>query len=74
MLDISVITKIRKSALVSMRSDSDDQKIASVWKKIVFVSIFYILPISISILSWIKCLKLSTMEGFMGSGIDKHWR
>ena len=66
MLDISVITKIRKSALVSMRSDSDDQKIASVWKKIVFVSIFYILPISISILSWIKCLKLSTMEGFTG--------
>jgi hypothetical protein len=69
MLDINVITKIRKSALDSMKSDSDDQKIASVWKKIVFVSIFYILPLSASVLSWIKCLKLSTMEGFIGSGI-----
>ena len=69
MLDISVITKIRKSALDSMKSDSDDQKIASIWKKFVFIAIFYILPICASILSWIKCLKLSTMEGFVGSGI-----
>ncbi len=69
MLDIKVITEIRKSALNSMKSDSDDQKIASVWKMIVFVLTFYILPLIVAIVSWIKCLKLSTMESFVGSGI-----
>ena len=69
MLDFKVILKIRKSAIESMKKDSDDNDIKSFWKKFVFISTFHFLPFLIILLVWSKNIKLSSIETYVGTGI-----
>lgn len=69
MLDIKVLFDIRNNAVESMKSDSDDEKIESKWKKVVFFLTFYCLPISLAYLSWHREIKLTSLETYIGASI-----
>lgn len=69
MLDFNVILKIRKSAIQSMKRDSDDESITSIWKKISFILSFYILPLIVCTIAWLRDIKLSALESYIGTGI-----
>jgi len=69
MLDLKVVLEINKSAKNSMKCDSDDEKISSYWKKFVFISAFYFLPILTMLIAWHRDIKLSSLENYIGTGI-----
>lgn len=69
MLDFKVIIEIRKSAIKSMKCDSDDEMITSLWKKVVFIITFYLLPILTPLIAWCRNVKLTSFEGYIGTGI-----
>lgn len=69
MIDIEVIREIQTRAISSMQSDCDDEKISSVWKKTVFITVFYLLPLLAVCISWIRDIKLSSLENYIGTGI-----
>lgn len=69
MLDFNVILEIRKSAIKSMKSDSDDESIKSFWKKFTFLLFFYLIPIVVCIVAWFRDIKLSAIESYIGTGI-----
>lgn len=69
MLDLKVILHIRKEAIKSIKCDSDDEIITSPWKRILYYLIFYLLPILIVLIAWVKNIKLSSLESYIGTGI-----
>ncbi|MBD3627577.1 hypothetical protein [Cyclobacterium sp.] len=69
MLDIDVVRKIIKNAVVSIKQDSDGEIIEKTWQRIIFYLLFYILPILLAIVVWINNIYLTDMEGYLGTGI-----
>lgn len=69
MLDLKVILEIRRKAIQSMQKDSDDEIFTSLWKRIFFIVSFHIIPIGISLTVWIRDIRLSSIENYIGTGI-----
>ncbi|WP_321289387.1 hypothetical protein [uncultured Sunxiuqinia sp.] len=69
MLDFKVILEIREKAIDSMKCDSDDESITSLWKKTIFIIFFYIAPIAVCVIAWIRDVKLTALENYIGTGI-----
>lgn len=69
MLDFNVMLEIRKSAIKSMKSDSDDESITSLWKRLTFLVLFYIAPLVVCFIAWLRDIKLSALESYIGTGI-----
>jgi len=69
MLDLKVICDIRKNAVNSILTDSDDEIIKSVWKKIIYVLTYYILPLGASSIAFWRNITLSSMQSYIGTGI-----
>lgn len=69
MLDFRVIREISKSAIDSIKRDSDGDKIEKKPKKIVFILFFYIIPIGLGVISWFRNIEISDLEGYISTGI-----
>lgn len=69
MLDFQVILEIRKKAINSMQRDSEDQKISTWWKKMIFYSSFYVAPLLVCFIAWCRDIRLTSLENYIGSGI-----
>ena len=69
MIDFEVIREIRARAISSMQCDCDDEKISSRRKRAVFITVFYLLPLIAVAISWVKDIKLSSLENYIGTGI-----
>lgn len=69
MLDIKVLNKIRKEALSNIKKDSDGEKIDSKINKVWYFFLFYLIPLLMSIGSWLNDIFISEMEKFISTGI-----
>lgn len=69
MLDIKVLIQIKKDAKKSIKTNSDKKPIQGRWNGIVFVLLFYVLPLLTAAVPWFIEVKLSTLEGYIGTGI-----
>jgi hypothetical protein len=69
MLDFRVIKEINKKAIKSIKSDSDGELIQGNWKKFVFYCLFYAFPIALSVVSWIRGIEISNLQGYIATGI-----
>lgn len=69
MLDIHTLIDLRKKAICSIKTDCDDVKISSKWKKTVFIVVFYILPVLAAIATFYNEIKLTDLQGYIGTSI-----
>ncbi len=69
MLDFKEIWQIRKDAIKSIKSDSDNEEIKSFWKCLLFEIMFLFIPMLTALGSWCKNVKISSIDGFIGTTI-----
>lgn len=69
MFDLRTIIEIRKAAISSIKRDSDDEKITSPLAKCIYIFSSYLLPFSASLISWIRDVKLTDIQSYVGTSI-----
>ncbi len=70
MIDFGVLIKIKKNALTSIRSDSDDVKRNTIKDKISLFIVFTLTPLVVAATPWLLDVKLSDFNTFIATGIS----
>ncbi len=70
MIDFKVLYRIKKNAIKSIKSDSDGQIIDDWRSKVLFILIYYILPVVMAVFPWIFCVTLSSFSSYITTGVS----
>lgn len=70
MIGFRVVSKIRKEAISSIRSNSDGIRIGGKRNKILFFSLFYLFPTLIAVIAWFSPISLSELSGYVVTAIS----
>lgn len=69
MIDFNVLYDISKEARESIKTDSDKEPIKGFWVNLIFFLFYTIMPLLAASTPWYWDIKLSNLEGFIGTGI-----